>query len=304
MLSAGVWFWQLQGRSPSVVGTARGPVWQFTVGADNGRGGVVNTSWGSTPDLDGDADSQEFVFLSAILHEFVEELFPGMEVKGSYQFRVTRNSELIVDEEEVENLAHALRDELKGRGFARAVRLEVADTCPKSVLKHLVANFELTPDDVFRCHGPVNLNRVIAVYDMVQRPDLKFPPFVPRVPVQVSEFTSVFDAVRKADVLMHHPYDSFQTVLDLVRQGHFSVGDPTLFHPLIDALLDHDPYMVLADYRAYVDCQAVVEECWRDRDRWTAMAIRNVARMGRFSSDRTIREYASEIWKTEPVRVE
>ena len=171
------------------------------------------------PDLDGDADSQEFVFLSAILHEFVEELFPGMEVKGSYQFRVTRNSELIVDEEEVENLAHALRDELKGRGFARAVRLEVADTCPKSVLKHLVANFELTPDDVFRCHGPVNLNRVIAVYDMVQRPDLKFPPFVPRVPVQVSEFTSVFDGeddVRRISLALDRVAESFDAEFALV----------------------------------------------------------------------------------------
>ena len=221
------------------------------------------------PDLDGDADSQEFVFLSAILHEFVEELFPGMEVKGSYQFRVTRNSELIVDEEEVENLAHALRDELKGRGFARAVRLEVADTCPKSVLKHLVANFELTPDDVFRCHGPVNLNRVIAVYDMVQRPDLKFPPFVPRVPVQVSEFTSVFDAVRKADVLMHHPYDSFQTVLDLVRQAssdpdvlaikqtlyRSGVDSPIVGH-LVDAARAGKDVTVVVELRARFDEEA------------------------------------------------
>jgi starch phosphorylase len=98
--------------------------------------------------------------------------------------------------------------------------------------------------------------------------------------------------------------EELRAVLDLVRTGHFSVGEPALFHPLVDHLLDHDPYMVLADYRAYVDCQGAVEDAWRDPDRWTAMAIRNVARMGRFSSDRTIREYASEIWKTEPVRVE
>jgi len=103
----------------------------------------------------------------------------------------------------------------------------------------------------------------------------------------------------------HYESDAeLRAVLDLIRTGHFSVGEPGLFHPLVDHLLDHDPYMVLADYRAYVDCQTVVDECWRDPDRWTAMAIRNVARMGRFSSDRTIREYASEIWKTEPVRVE
>ena len=171
------------------------------------------------PGLDGDPETQEFVFLSGILHEFVEELFPGMQVKGSYQFRVTRNSELAVDEDEVENLASALKDELIGRGYARAVRLEVADSCPSSVLKFLIDNFELTEQDVYRCHGPVNLNRVVAVYDMVDKPDLKFPPFVPRVQHRLAVAATVFDAVREGDVLLHHPFDSFSTVLDLVRQA-------------------------------------------------------------------------------------
>ncbi|HEX7769690.1 MAG TPA: RNA degradosome polyphosphate kinase, partial [Dokdonella sp.] len=96
----------------------------------------------------------DFVFLSSVLHEFMDELFPGMQVKGSYQFRVTRNSELFVDEEEVENLALALRDELKGRGYAKPVRLEVADNCPKSVADLLVQNFQLNEQDLFRCEGP------------------------------------------------------------------------------------------------------------------------------------------------------
>jgi polyphosphate kinase len=173
--------------------------------------------------LDGDASSQEFVFLSAILHEYMDELFPGMQVKGSYQFRVTRNSELAVDEDEVENLASALKDELATRGYARAVRLEVADSCPRTVLKFLIDNFELNEDDVYRCHGPVNLNRVVAVYDMVERADLKFPPFAPRVQQRLALANTVFDAVREGDVLLHHPFDSFSTVLDLVRQ---SVADP------------------------------------------------------------------------------
>jgi len=169
--------------------------------------------------LDGDPTSQEFVFLSGILHEFVDELFPGMQVKGSYQFRVTRNSELAVDEDEVENLASALKDELIGRGYARAVRLEVADSCPKTVLKFLIDNFELEETDVYRCHGPVNLNRVIAVYDMVDHADLKFPPFVPRVQARLAAAATVFDAARAGDILLHHPFDSFVTVLDLVRQS-------------------------------------------------------------------------------------
>jgi polyphosphate kinase len=169
--------------------------------------------------LDGDAASQEFIFLSGVLHEFMDELFPGMQVKGSYQFRVTRNSELAVDEDEVENLASALKDELATRGYARAVRLEVADSCPRTVLKFLIDNFELNEDDVYRCHGPVNLSRVIAVYDLVDRPDLKFPPFLPRVQQRLAAANTVFDAVREGDILLHHPFDSFSSVLDLVRQA-------------------------------------------------------------------------------------
>lgn len=175
-------------------------------------------------DLDGNASSQEFVFLSAVLHEFVEELFPGMQVKGSYQFRVTRNSELFVDEDEVENLAHALKDELATRGFARAVRLEVADSCPRGVLDFLMANFDVDEADVYRCHGPVNLNRVVAVYDMVDRPDLKFPPFTPRIPARLTATTSIFDVLREGDLLLHHPFDSFMPVLDLVKQASQDPG--------------------------------------------------------------------------------
>jgi polyphosphate kinase len=175
-------------------------------------------------DLDGDPTSQEFVFLSSILQEFVEELFPGMQVKGSYQFRVTRNSELFVDEDEVENLAHALKDELATRGFARAVRLEVADSCPRAVLDFLMANFDVGEADVYRCHGPVNLNRVAAVYDMVDRPDLKFPPFTPRIEPRIANAATMFDAIRDGDVLLHHPFDSFTPVLDLVKQASQDPG--------------------------------------------------------------------------------
>lgn len=169
--------------------------------------------------LDGDTKTQEFVFLSGILHEFVGELFPGMQVKGTYQFRVTRNSELDVDEDEVENLANALKDELHYRGYASAVRLEVADSCPKSVVNYLIDNFELTDKDVYRCHGPVNLNRVTAVYDMADRPDLKYPPFVPRIQPRLAEAANVFEAARAGDILLHHPFDSFTTLIDWVKQA-------------------------------------------------------------------------------------
>jgi polyphosphate kinase len=158
----------------------------------------------------------DFVFLSAVLSSFVDELFPGMEVKGAYQFRVTRNSELIVDEEEVENLALALRDELAGRGYLRAMRLEIASDCPKPIVRTLLENFELPENAVYRIKGPVNLNRAAQIYDMVECPDLKFPPFQPK---QSIETESIFDTVSAGDVLLHHPFDAFTPVLELIIQA-------------------------------------------------------------------------------------
>ncbi len=159
---------------------------------------------------------QNFVLLSAVLSTFVDELFPGMEVQGAYQFRVTRNSELVVDEEEVENLALALRDELVDRGYRPAVRLEIAHDCPKPIMQTLLQNFGLSENAAYRIDGPVNLNRVIQVYDLLQRPDLKYPPMTPRV-LKTAE--GIFDAVARNDILLHHPFDSFSTVLDLIREA-------------------------------------------------------------------------------------
>ncbi|GAB3354391.1 polyphosphate kinase 1 [Lysobacter tyrosinilyticus] len=158
----------------------------------------------------------DFVFLSAVLSAFVDELFPGMKVEGAYQFRVTRNSELIVDEEEVDNIALALRDELAGRGYLRAVRLEIAEQCPMPIVRTLLENFDLPENAVYRINGPVNLNRVIQVYDLVQRPELKFPPFQPRV---LAGLENMFDMVGERDVLLHHPFDSFAPVLELIKQA-------------------------------------------------------------------------------------
>ncbi|TWG86940.1 polyphosphate kinase [Luteimonas sp. J16] len=158
----------------------------------------------------------DFVFLSAVLSEFVHELFPGMQVKGAYQFRVTRNSEVFVDEDEVENLALALRDELAQRGYLRAMRLEIAADCPRPIVRTLLQNFDLPENAVYRIDGPVNLNRVIQVYDLVQRPELKFPPFQPRMPKGTE---AIFDLVSDGDLLLHHPYDSFAPVLELIKQA-------------------------------------------------------------------------------------
>jgi polyphosphate kinase len=189
----------------------------------------------------------EFVFLSSILLQFVDELFPGMQVNGAYQFRVTRNSELFVDEEDVENLAHALRDELRGRGFAKPVRLEIADTCPKAVAEFLMRNFELGESEVYRCAGPVNVHRITAIYDQVERPDLKFPKFTPRLIAAVVAERNLFEAIAERDILLHHPFESFGAVTELIKQAS---GDPdvlaikqTLYRtgpdsPMVNSLID------------------------------------------------------------------
>src|SRR5690606_21981573 len=153
---------------------------------------------------------------TAVLSEYVIEVLPGRWVNDAYQFRFTRNSQLIVGEDEVENLALALRDELRGRGYLRAMRLEIAANCPQPIVRTLLRNFELPENAVYRIDGPVNLNRVIQVYDLVQRPDLKFPPFQPRA---LKHGDAMFDLLATGDVLLHHPFDAFSPVLELIKQA-------------------------------------------------------------------------------------
>ena len=160
-----------------------------------------------------------FVFLSSILHKHVGELFAGMRVLGSYQFRVTRNSDLFVDEEEVKNLKQALQGELPHRHFGDGVRLEVADNCPTEMADFLLQQFDLGVEDLYQVNGPVNLVRLMPVYDWVERPDLKYPPFVPGLPAALVKQHDLFAAIRAGDILLHHPYQSFQPVIDFIRQA-------------------------------------------------------------------------------------
>ncbi|MEQ1914001.1 MAG: polyphosphate kinase 1 [Sideroxydans sp.] len=161
-----------------------------------------------------------FVFLSSIIHAHVGELFAGMDVLGCYQFRVTRNSDLFVDEEEVKNLRVSLQGELPQRHFGDAVRLEVADNCTSELANFLLRQFELKPEDLYRVHGPVNLVRLMRIPAQVPRPDLKFQPFVPGVPALIQKKgADMFKAIRKGDLLVHHPYQSFKPVIDFIQQA-------------------------------------------------------------------------------------
>ncbi len=160
-----------------------------------------------------------FVFLSSILHAHVGELFAGMTVQGCYQFRVTRNSDLFVDEEETKNLREALQGELPHRHYGNAVRLEVADNCSPEMADFLLAQFNLGREDFYQVNGLVNLVRLMQIPDQVDRPDLKFPLFIPGLPSQLTKPGDVFSAVRRGDILLHHPFQSFQPVIDFIRQA-------------------------------------------------------------------------------------
>ncbi|HKX45547.1 MAG TPA: polyphosphate kinase 1 [Planctomycetota bacterium] len=163
--------------------------------------------------------TESFVMLSSVIHAHVHELFPGMEVVGCYQFRVTRNSDLWVEEEEVDDLLQALEGELPRRNYGDAVRLELADTCPPQWSSFLREEIGLAPGDLYQVNGPVNLHRLAELVRILDHPELKYPPFRPGIPRRLQPTGDVFAAVRRHDVLLHHPYESFAPIVDLLRQA-------------------------------------------------------------------------------------
>ncbi len=160
-----------------------------------------------------------YVFLSSVLHQHVHELFSGMSILGCHQFRVTRNSDLFVDDEEVKNLRTALQGELPQRHFGDAVRLEVADNCSEVMTDFLLQQFNLSREDLFRVPGIVNLVRLMSVPDSVDRPDLKYIPFQPGLPKVLTKRYDIIASIRKQDILLHHPFQSFNPVIQFLQQA-------------------------------------------------------------------------------------
>lgn len=160
-----------------------------------------------------------FTLLSSIIHANIHRVFPGLKINGCYQFRVTRNSDLEVDEEEVDNLLKAMRSEIRRRRFSHPVRLEVADNCPAEISNFLLQRFRLGPEDLYQVNGPVNLNRMVAVFGMAKRSELKFPAWTPGVPTELQDASDLFEVVRRSDVLLHHPYQSFRPVIEFLSQA-------------------------------------------------------------------------------------
>ena len=198
------------------------------------------------PALEGD-ETSDYVLLSSVIHAHVGKLFPGMRVLECHQFRITRNSDLWVDEEEIENLMQALKGQLTRRSFGEAVRLEVAADMPEDLCDFLLEKEGLRRQDMYRVNGPVNLHRLAAIYDLVERPDLKYRPFLPGVARRVKKSDSLFVTISRRDLMLHHPYQSFAPVVELVREA---AKDPnvlaikqTLYRtdaasPIVEALIE------------------------------------------------------------------
>jgi len=214
----------------------------------------------------------DFVFLSSIIHAHIHDLFPGMEVTGCYQFRVTRNSDLFVDEEEVEDLMRALKGELPSRRYGDEVRLEAADNCPQDVAQFMLTQFGLSEQDLYIVNGPVNLNRLMALPDMVDRPDLKFPPFQPSLPKRLKRCDDLFEVIRQGDLLLHHPFESFSPVVDFLKQAAtdpnvlaikqtlYRTGpDSAIVNALVEAAKEGKEVTVAVELRARFDEEANIE---------------------------------------------
>jgi len=221
----------------------------------------------------GSGEAQRFVLLSAIMQGFVAKLFDGMTVLGCYPFRVTRNSDLFVDDEEVDDLRRALEGELAHRRYGAAVRLETSRDCPTELIDFLLNQFSLKRQDLYQMPGPVNLNRLSAIVDLVQRPELKYPPFSAGMPKRLTAAGGdLFAVIRDKNLLLHHPFESFGPVMDFVRQA---ASDPevlaikqTLYRtgdesPVVDALVAAaqagKDVTVIVELRARFDEEANIE---------------------------------------------
>ena len=217
-----------------------------------------------------------FVLLTSVMQAFVPELFPGMDVHGVYQFRVTRNSDLYVDEEEITNLRVALQGELSQRHYGDAVRLEVSDQCSETMVTRLLKEFNLNERALYRVNGSVNLVRLMQVPDLIDRPDLKFAPFAPGLPAELSLEPDIFKAIDKGDVLLHHPYQSFNPVLEFIKkaatdpqvvaikQTIYRTGiDPALMDTLMTAARSGKEVTVVLELMARFDEEANIQ--WASR---------------------------------------
>jgi polyphosphate kinase len=216
---------------------------------------------------------QHFVWLEQVIAANLDSLFPGMEIVESHPFHITRDAELAIKELEAEDLLESIEAGVRQRRFGDVVRLKVTGDMPEAMLSILKANLEVQPADVYRIHGPLALSRLITLYG-VERPDLKDAPFVPAVPaaLQNSEDEDIFASIRSQDILLHHPFDSFQPVVDFLRKAAvdpdvlaikmtlYRVGrNSPIVAALLEAMEEGKQVAVLVELKARFDEESNIE---------------------------------------------
>jgi polyphosphate kinase len=209
---------------------------------------------------------RDYVFLSHLIGRFIADLFPGTTILGCWPFRVTRNSELYIDEEDSSNLLKAVETELHNRRKGDAVRLEIDHKCPEQIRSALLKTFQLTEDDLYLVNGPLNPTRLMALYQGDHSPELRDPPFVAPVARALRRCEDIFAAIRKRDVLLHHPYEHFNSVVEFLERAAqdenvFTIkvtlyrtgGDPRIVGALMNAVNNGKQVTAVVELRARFD---------------------------------------------------
>ncbi|MGB0064630.1 MAG: polyphosphate kinase 1 [Terracidiphilus sp.] len=201
----------------------------------------------------------DYLLLQDLIEQHLGGMYRGYSVLASASFRVTRNSNLYFEEEEARSLLETIRVELHNRRKGDAVRLEIESSAHPEIVERLRVNFELDESQVFRGEGPVNLSRLMFLYGDVQRPDLKFQPFVPKPLVLTRKSTGIFDELRQRDILLHHPYDSYDPVVEFVQLGAQDPAVMTMKQTLYRTSHDSPMFQALTEAGATKEATVVVE---------------------------------------------
>ncbi len=206
-----------------------------------------------------DHNHHDYLLLQDLIEQHLGGMYRGYEVLASAAFRVTRNSNLYFEEEEARSLLETIRVELHNRRKGDAVRLEIESDADSEIVERLRVNFELEEDQVFRCEGPVNLSRLMFFYGDVQRPDLKFQPFTPKPLLLSRKSTGIFDELRHRDILLHHPFDAYDPVVEFIQQGAQDPAVVTMKQTLYRTSHDSPMFQALTEAGATKEATVVVE---------------------------------------------
>ncbi len=211
-------------------------------------------------------DRRDYVYLGHLIGHYLAGLFPGTKILGYWHFRITRNSELYIDEEETSNLLKAVENELHNRRKGAAVRLELEKECPHAIRDALLGTFALTEDDLFLVDGPLNPGRLLEIYEGDHSPELRDPPFVAPVAASLRDQADLFAAIRERDILLHHPYENFDSVVDFLEQAaadpnvlaikqtlYRTGGDPRIIGALMNAVRNGKQVAAVVELRARFD---------------------------------------------------